>query len=154
MPCLADCRTRVVSVAAKLSWLPPLVSRLTIGGIFIQTGWGKLHHLDKVAGFFAQLGIPAPRLQAPLVAAVEFGCGLLVLLGLITRLAALPLIATMSVAIATAKMKEVHDYSDFLSLSEYLFIVLLLWLVVTGAGALSLDRLLADRCGTNSNPKG
>src|SRR5579864_4774429 len=123
------CKIRDVflSVVSKFNWLPGLLSRLTIAGIFIQTGWGKLHHLDKVIAFFTSLGIPAPRLQAPFVAAVEFGCGTLVLLGLFTRIAAIPLIGTMVVAIITAKMKDVNDLSDFLSLSEYLFIVLLVW---------------------------
>jgi putative oxidoreductase len=142
------CKIRdfIRSIAERLDWLPSLVSRLTIGGIFIQAGWGKLTHLDKVIAFFASLGIPSPRLQAPFVAAVEFGCGILVALGLFTRAAVLPLIGTMIVAIITAKMQDVHDYSDFLSLSEYLFIVLLIWLAVKGAGALSLDRLLCKRC--------
>ena len=139
-------RTIVLAILSKFDWLPGLLSRLTIAGIFIQTGWGKLHHLDKVIAFFTSLGIPAPRLQAPFVAAVEFGCGTLVLLGLFTRIAAIPLIGTMVVAIITAKMKDVNDLSDFLSLSEYLFIVLLVWLVVKGAGALSIDALLARRC--------
>ena len=121
---------------------PPFLSRLTIGGVFIESGWGKLTHLDKVVAFFTQLGIPAPRLQAPFVAAVELGCGALVLLGLGTRLAALPLIGTMVVAIATAKLEDIHGYSDLFSLSEYLFIVLLAWLAAYGAGAVSLDRLI------------
>ncbi len=132
----------VRNIAAKIDWLPALISRITIGGIFIQAGWGKLHNLGKVAEFFASLGIPAPSLQAPFVATVEFVGGILVLVGFFTRAAAIPLIGTMVVAIATAKMADVHEYSDFLNLSEYLFIVILLWLVVKGAGAVSLDRAL------------
>jgi putative oxidoreductase len=139
-------RETILAYLEKEDWLPGLVSRLTIAGIFIQTGWGKLHHLDKVTQFFASLGIPAPQIQAPFVAAVEFGCGTLILLGLFTRIAAIPLIGTMVVAILTAKMKNVSDLSDFLSLSEYLFIVLLLWLIVKGAGTLSADYFLAKRC--------
>jgi len=139
-------RDLIHTLTSKFDWLPGLISRLTIGGIFIQTGWGKLTHLDKVIQFFSSLGIPAPRIQAPFVAAVEFGCGTLVLLGLFTRVAAIPLIGTMIVAIITVKFKEVQEYSDFLSLSEYLFIVLLVWLIIKGAGALSVDGFLAKRC--------
>ncbi len=139
-------RDLVRSIASKFDWLPGLLSRITIGAIFIPSGWGKLTHLDKVVQFFTSLGIPAPRLQAPFVAAVELGCGALVLLGLFTRIAAIPLISTMVVAILTAKIKEVKDYSDFLSLSEYLFSVLLVWLIVKGAGAISLDTILSRRC--------
>ena len=79
------------------------------------------------------------------MASVELGCGALVLLGLATRLAALPLIATMAVAIATAKLQDIHGYSDLLGLSEFLFIVVLTWLAVNGAGALSLDRLIVEK---------
>ena len=142
-------RTLILTITSKLDWLPGLISRLTIGGIFIQTGWGKLHHLDKVIQFFTSLGIPAPQIQAPFVSGIELGCGSLVLIGLFTRVASVPLIGTMVVAILTAKMKDVADLSDFLSLSEYLFIVLLVWLIVKGAGALSVDHLLAKRCKEN-----
>ena len=140
-------RERFLSLVSKFDWLPGLLSRLTLGFIFIQSGWGKLHHLDKVIGFFTSLGIPAPRLQAPFVAAVEFGCGGLVLLGLATRLASIPLIGTVGVAILTAKLKDVSDLSGFLSLSEYLFVALLVWLIVKGAGALSIDFFLARKFG-------
>src|SRR5579872_1930933 len=94
-------RVLIHRVTDTVDWLPGLISRLTIGGIFIQTGWGKITHLDKVINFFTSLGIPAPRLQAPFVASVELGCGTLVLLGLATRVASLPLIGTMIVAILT-----------------------------------------------------
>ena len=142
------CKIRefILTVTSKLNWLPALISRVTIGFIFIQSGWGKLHHLDKVIQFFASLGIPAPQLQAPFVATVEFGCGSLVLVGLFTRIASIPLIGTMVVAILTAKMRGVADLSDFFSLSEYLFIVLLVWLIVKGAGELSVDHILSKRC--------
>lgn len=138
-------RHKALSFIAYLDWLPGLLSRVTIGFIFIQSGWGKLHHLDKVVAFFASLGIPAPQLQAPFVAGVEFVCGTLVLLGLLTRIAAVPLIGTMVVAILTAKLKDVADLGDFFSLSEYLFIALLVWLIVKGAGAFSLDFILAKK---------
>lgn len=139
-------RAIIHRIADTLDWLPGLISRITIGGIFIQTGWGKITHLDKVINFFTSIGIPAPRLQAPFVASVELGCGTLVLLGLFTRVASIPLIGTMIVAIITVRFKEVRDYSDFLSMPEYLFIVLLVWLIVKGAGSFSVDRLLAARC--------
>jgi putative oxidoreductase len=112
---------------------------LAIGVIFILSGWGKLHHLDKVTEFFAALGIPAPGIQAPFVATVELVCGVLVLIGLFTRIAAIPLICTMIVAILTAKLKEITMISDLFSMFEYLYIILLLWLSVAGAGAVSVD---------------
>ena len=70
----------------------------------------------------------------------------MVLLGLWTRLAVVPLIGTMVVAIATAKAADLHDLSDLFSLSEYLFIVVLLWLFAKGAGCFSLDSFLSRKC--------
>jgi putative oxidoreductase len=142
-------RDKCLAAVSFFDWLPGLMSRITIGVVFVQSGWGKLHHLDKVVAFFTSLGIPAPQLQAPFVASVEFFCGGLVLIGLLTRLAAIPLIGTMVVAIMTAKIKDVSDFGDFVSLSEYLFIVLLVWLIVKGAGSFSIDCLLAKKFRTS-----
>jgi len=129
-------------VRERLRWLPPSAARLTLGWVFLESGWGKLHDLDKVIDYFTSLGIPAPRFQAPLVAAVEFVCGGLVLAGLATRLAALPLIAVMLVALATALRERIESLSDLFGLAEFCYVVLLLGLVVWGAGPLSLDALL------------
>lgn len=137
------------SLAAKLDWLPGLVSRLTLGFIFIQSGWGKITHLDRVVDFFMSLGIPAAHLQAPFVAGVELVCGILVLIGLFTRIAAIPLMGTMVVAILTAKLPGVKEFADFLSLSEYLFLVLLVWLAIKGGGCLSVDHLLCKESEKN-----
>ncbi len=132
-------RDLILNAVVKVDWLPGLLSRLAIGVVFIQSGWGKLHHLDKVIQFFTSLGIPAPRLQAPFVACVEFVGGILVLIGLFTRLASVPLIGTMVVAILTAKRGDIHEIGDLLFMPEYLFILLLLWLIIQGPGAVSQD---------------
>ena len=146
MPSFASRLRRLVhSVSSRLRWLPPTVARLTIAGVFIETGWGKLHNLQKVIGFFTELGIPAPQLQAPLVATVEFVCGILLLVGLFTRVASLPLIVSMTVAILTAKKADIHSYSDLFGIEEYLYIVILLWLGAYGAGPISLDAIFAKR---------
>jgi putative oxidoreductase len=139
-------RRTVLGFLEKWHWIPPLISRLTLAGIFIQSGWGKLHHLDKVTQFFMSLGIPAAHLQAPFVASVELVGGLCMLLGLFTRIAAVPLIATMIVAILTAKFGDIHEITDLFAFSEYLYIVILIWLIHHGAGAVSLDALIARRC--------
>jgi putative oxidoreductase len=135
-------REWILSVTSKFSWLPGLLSRIAVGLVFIQSGWGKLHHLDKVIQFFSSLGIPAPQLQAPFVAGVELVGGSLVLLGLFTRVAAVPLIGTMVVAILTAKRADIHELGDLFFMPEYLFILLLLWLIIKGAGAVSVDKVL------------
>jgi putative oxidoreductase len=131
-------------VAKAKPWVI-LLSRISLGVVFLQSGWGKLHNLEKVTEYFTSLGVPAPQIQAPFVASVELVCGALVLLGLLTRLAAIPLIVTMLVAIATAKKAELESVSDLFGLIEYLYIVLFLYLIVEGAGAISLDALVRRR---------
>jgi putative oxidoreductase len=123
------------------SWFPPSIARLVVGWVFVSSGWGKLHNLDGVVAFFRDLGIPAPELQAPFVAGTELVCGALLLAGLATRLAALPLVAVMGVALATALRDRIGGLSDLFGLSEFLYAVLLLGLVAVGAGPVSFDAL-------------
>jgi putative oxidoreductase len=131
--------------AQRVAFLGPLLGRFTIGVAFITSGWGKVNNLEKVTAFFTELGIPAPALQARFVSWVELVCGTLVLLGLGTRLASIPLICTMIVALITAKAEDIAGVSDLVGTIEFTYIVLLAWLVVVGGGALSLDRLIARR---------
>lgn len=156
MPTLTDRVSRfrrlVLRVSTGLRWLPPTVARLTIGWIFLQSGWGKLNDLPKVVAFFTDLGIPAPQLQAPLAAGTEFLCGALILLGLATRMASLPLIGTMLVALLTALRGDIHELSDLFGLAEFLYITLLLWLGAYGPGPISLDRLFAKKLETSERP--
>lgn len=126
-------------VGSALRWLPPLVARVAVGWTFMLTGWGKLHDLAKVVDFFRELGIPYPELQAPFVASVELGCGTLFLLGLFSRVAALPLIGTMVVAIATAQWENVASFGDLYGLTEFLYIVIFAWIAIGGPGAVALD---------------
>ncbi len=151
---LSGFRHLVLRIGASLRWLPPLVARLTVGWVFLQSGWGKVHSISKVAAFFTQLGIPAPEFQARLVAGTELVCGALILLGLATRVATIPLIITMVVALSTALRADIHELSDLFGLSEYLYIALLLWLGVYGAGPISLDRMFAKRLEAGEHPAG
>ena len=129
----------------KLDWLAPLLARFTIGVVFIESGWGKLHHLDKVTEFFQSLGIPGAQYQAPFVATTELVAGSLVLIGLATRLASIPLIGTMVVAILTAKMSDLNGWTDLFGISEFLYIVLLFWLLMSGPGPVSADEQIRKR---------
>lgn len=133
---------RIDEIAPRIEWLPLVLARVTLGWVFLQSGWGKLHNLEGVTNFFVSLGIPAAQLQAPLVSGIEFGGGLLLLIGLGTRFAAAPLVGVMAVAIATALWSDVEELSDLFGLAEFGYIVLLLGLVVFGAGALSADALI------------
>ena len=122
--------------------LPPLLARLTIGEVFITSGWAKLHNLAQIVEYFRSLHIPLPEVQAPFAAGSELVFGALVLVGLFTRIASIPLMVIMVVAILTAKAKELTGIDDLFGFIEYLYIVLLFWLLVGGPGFFSLDRLL------------
>ena len=138
--------TKLCDLAARigtaLNWLPPTVARLTVGWVFFQSGWGKLHDLGKVTDYFTELGLPAPAFQATLASTTEFVCGTLLLAGLATRFAAVPLMITMTVALRTALWSQIDSLGSLFGLAEFLYIVLLLWLSTSGAGPLSLDWLI------------
>ena len=142
---LASLRRTALDWLRRLDWAPPLLARLTIGAIFVPTGWGKLHNLPDIVSFFRQLGIPYPEIQAPFVSSIELVCGVLVLVGLATRLAAIPLIGTMVVAIATAVWPQLDSAREIFGKEELHYIALLAYLVVSGPGLVALDGLVARR---------
>ncbi len=145
MSSLIQISRRLRALAARLSWFPPALARLTLAVVFMGTGWGKLHSLEKVTEFFAQLHIPAASFSAALVATTELVCGALLLVGLLARLAAIPLIATMCVALATARSGDIDRIRDLFGLQEFDYLVLLVGIVIAGAGTLSADYALARK---------
>jgi len=122
------------------------VLRVVLGVTFILHGGQKLFvfGFDGVTGAFTQMGIPAPGFFGPFVALVEFFGGLAILIGLLTRLAALGIAATMVVAILT-----VHLKNGFFAPTGVEFPLSLLGsaiaLIVAGAGAFSLDAVVGKR---------
>jgi putative oxidoreductase len=134
--------------AAALAFLPPLLTRLVLGQAYFLTGRGKLEHFDNTVAFFTDLGIPMPQLNAAFVARLEYYGGMLLIAGLLTRLVALLLSSTMVVALLTADrelfgqaLRGIGD-AGLTDVTPFVFLMLLLWLVVFGPGAASLDRLL------------
>jgi putative oxidoreductase len=135
-------------VAAAVAFLPPLLTRLVIGQAFFFTGRGKLQNPEGVASFFTELGIPFPALNAAFISRLEYYGGLLLIAGLLTRGVALLLSSTMVVALLTA------DRADFMAallntgekgltdVVPVVYLLFLLWLVIFGPGAVSLDALL------------
>ena len=126
----------------RLAWLPPLAARIAVGWVLAQSGWRHLANLDGFRSYFHKLGIPLADLQAPMAGGTELVCGGLVIVGLFTRLASVPLMVVMAVAIITAKRDEITEIGDLFGFFEFLAILLLLWLAIAGPGAISLDRLL------------
>jgi putative oxidoreductase len=134
---------RLGRVGDRLSFLGPTLARLTVGLVFIGTGWGKLHSIPDVTEFFRTLHIPGPGFHARLVAGTEFVGGLLILLGLGTRLVSIPLAFTMVVAILTAKRENIDGLTTLVGFEEWSYLVLFVWLALAGAGPLSVDGLWA-----------
>lgn len=129
-------------VAGHLSWLAPLVARITVGWVFLWSGWGKLNDLPTVVQNFIGWGIPLPHLLAAFVSGVEFFGGLFLLLGLLTRISAGALGITMIVAIRSAKWADVDSLETLLGFDEFEYLALFLWLAIAGAGLLSVDHWL------------
>ena len=145
---LHRCRDLGLAAAVLLQPLFLLGVRLYWGWQFTITGWGKLHNLAKVTGFFASLGIPFPGLNAPCVAALEFGGGILLVLGLASRPIALLLTANMLVAYE-ALFAVFSDPGKFYAAAPYTFLFASIIVLLFGPGPLSLDRLLGFNDGTD-----
>ncbi len=143
--------TKFDTLAATLQSPLLLIIRLYWGLSFAQTGWGKLMDLDRTAGFFAELGIPLPKLNAVMAGATECGGGILLALGLFARPAAVPLIVCMSVAYATADrealMALTSEPDKFVAATPFLFLLASLVVLAFGPGKFSLDALVARRKG-------
>jgi uncharacterized membrane protein YphA (DoxX/SURF4 family) len=128
-----------------------LLVRLLVGAVFLSEGIQKFLFPESLGvGRFTRIGIPAPGLMAPFVGFVEIVCGLLVIVGLLTRLAAVPLLIDIVVAIATTKIpmlwkdgfwKMAHE-----ARTEYAMLLGLTFLFLVGGGPTSIDgRLVRGR---------
>jgi putative oxidoreductase len=124
-----------------------LLIRLLAGAVFFIEGAKKfLFAAQWGAGRFARIGIPFPEFTGPFVGVVEIVCGALLLLGLLTRPAALVLLINISVAIATTKvpilLKSGFFAMEDAARTDYSMFMSLLFLLSVGAGCWSLDALL------------
>lgn len=124
-----------------------LAVRLYWGFQFAQTGWGKLHHLDQITGFFASLNIPAPGFMAPAISVLEFAGGILLMMGLFSRPIAFLLACNMFVAYWTADRDALtaifSDPGKFYAADPYTFLFASLIVLIFGAGFFAADTLIA-----------
>ena len=134
-----------------------LVIRLFWGWQFFLTGKGKLMNLSRTSEFFESLGIPFPHGQALLAACTECFGGLLLLLGLASRLISLPLLILLTVAYCTADLDRVRvifsDPDKFVTADEFLFLFAVAIVFVFGPGKISIDRLIAKYFERGDNKK-
>lgn len=149
--------TRLLSSKAPAT---VLLIRLMVGGVFLTEGILKFLYPEALgAGRFAKIGLPSPEMLGPFVGGVEIVFGTLVILGLLTRLAAIPLITTISVAILSTKIPMLlgHGFWTFTlaRLPRYGFLSMMheartdfsmllggLFLLIVGAGPWSVDAWL------------
>lgn len=138
-----------------------ILIRLVVGGVFLSEGIQKfLFPGDLAAGRFARIGIPAPQIMGPFVGGVEVVCGALIIIGFLTRWAALALIIDMLVAITSTKIPILlgHGFWRFSvaklpsygfwamaheARTDFAMLLNSIFLMIAGAGAWSLDRKLS-----------
>jgi putative oxidoreductase len=140
-----------------------IIIRIAVGGVFLSEGIQKFLFPNELGvGRFVKIGIPAPGVMGPFVGIVEIVCGLLVVLGLLTRLAAIPLIIDMCVALISTKIPILlgHGFWRFSvsklpsygfwsmaheARTDFAMLLGALFLLFVGAGAWSLDARLASK---------
>jgi putative oxidoreductase len=124
-----------------------LLVRLYWGWQFILTGWGKINNIPKVTGFFTELGIPFPGLNAHFIAGLEFVGGILLVFGLASRLIAAPLAINMLVAYISADreafLSVISNPDKFYAAAPYTFLVASLIVLIFGPGKFAVDALIA-----------
>jgi putative oxidoreductase len=122
-----------------------ILIRLLVGGVFLAEGIQKfLFPAALGVGRFTKIGIPAPQFFAPFVGVVEILCGALLIVGLFTRLATIPLIIDISVAIATTKVPMLFRAGFWATVHEartdYCMLLGLVFLLLVGSGPFSIDQ--------------
>jgi putative oxidoreductase len=135
-------------------WLGILLARLAVGLLFFLSGRSKLfipQRREQMRQQLIEARVPFPEFNAVFVSAVEFVCGLLLVLGALTPLACAMLGSVMIMAIATIAIRKIKAssplnwLSEFLYLPEVLLLVILLWLFFSGPGWFSIDHLILSQ---------
>lgn len=123
-----------------------LLVRVYWGWQLSQNGWAKLHNLPHVTEFFSSLGLPAPGPTAAFVSSFEFVCGILLALGLLSRIAALGLTIDMLTAYWTADHEAllafISNPDKFQNAASFIYLFVGLLILIFGPGKFALDTLL------------
>lgn len=122
----------------------PLFIRIAVGCIFLSEGVQKFVFPSALgAGRFEKIGIPAADFFAPFVGSFEIVCGLFILIGFYTRLAVVPLIIIMCIAIGTTKIPELIEKGFWVAAhnarTDFSMLMSNIFLLITGSGKLSID---------------
>ncbi|MFC5742610.1 DoxX family protein [Dyella tabacisoli] len=147
---LAALASRLLEVLYAGRWVGPLVLRLGFGYFWLETGIAKVHNLDGFTQRFVGWGIPFPVFSATMSAWTDLLGGLLLMLGLFTRLICVPMIVNMLVAIALVVSASLSGLDDYVETNEVLYILIFFWLLVAGPGKASLDTLVVRWLGVRA----
>jgi len=136
---------------SKYEWIGILIARLAVGVLFALSGWGKLFVPSRREAMIKTLraaAVPAPEANAVFVSSIEFVFGSLLAIGFLTPLSCVMLSGVMLVALATTVLPGVKASSfagwlgEVLYLPEVLYVVILIWLFLSGPGWFSIDQLI------------
>jgi uncharacterized membrane protein YphA (DoxX/SURF4 family) len=139
------------SASPHYEWIGILIARLSVGTLFALSGSGKLFvpsRREEMVRTLRAAGVPAPEVNAVFVSSVEFLFGSLLIVGFLTPLCSLMLSGVMVVALRTTVLPQVKAPSlaswlgSVLYVPEVLYLVILVWLFVSGPGWFSLDYVI------------
>jgi len=149
----------------RWEWLPILVARFSLGLFFAVSGYNKLFIAEKhedLIQLMIKIGMPFPDFMALFLGSVEFFGGLLLMVGFLSTFCAIALTIAMIVAIVTVEIDAVIPkgigfldwMSWFLYLPQVMYVILFVWLMITGPGRFSLDHYLANSLGVGGDDEG
>lgn len=134
----------------KTGTVPAFLCRLAVGAIFLSEGLQKYLFPETLGtGRFEKIGFNNPAFWAYFTGTFEIVCGILILIGLLTRLAAIPLLIIMIVSFITTKYPELiekgfwfmaHDYR-----TDFAMTLLLIYLIIYGGGKKSIDYTIQQK---------
>src|SRR5258705_8947209 len=125
-------------IASYFSWAGPLIMRLIVGYVFMLSGRGKLTNLPQIIQNFTEWDIPFPKILTPFVSGVEFFGGIMLLLGLFTRIPAAMLAVGILVAIKSAKWESADSLETLLGFEEATYFAGFIWVAVSGPAPAAL----------------
>ena len=139
----------------KWEGVPVLLARVSMGVFFAISGGNKLFvpaHYEEMLSTLTDAGIPFPDFMTYFVSGVEFVCGLFLVVGFLSAVCCIALTVAMLVAIGTVQLgtlpsgqRALDWLDDFLYLPEVMYVLVFLWLLVSGPGRLSIDHWLWRR---------
>jgi putative oxidoreductase len=153
----ADALTRfILSGNRSLEEFAVFLARVSLGVFFAISGGNKLFVASQYKLMYQTIvgaGIPFPHVMTYFVSSVEFVCGCLLIIGLLSALCCVALIVDMIVAITTVQLATITKalsfidwLDDFFYFPEVMYIILFVWLLSSGTGRFSVDHWIALRC--------